>query len=88
MYSAQSAAMSHLLQKAVQALLAESSKRPRRSLALIAGKNYLDWTPEAYIKRCDVLLKLDDGSELPAHAEFLARFSKVCASMMLEVTTW
>ena len=42
---------------------------------------YLDGIPKSYAKHCDVLLKLDDGSLLPAHAQILARYSKVCADM-------
>ena len=43
---------------------------------------YLDGTPETFAKSCDVLLRLDDGSELPAHSQVLARLSNVCASML------
>ncbi len=43
---------------------------------------YLDGTPDSFRKSCDVLLKLDDGSKLPAHALFLARYSKVFAAML------
>ena len=45
-------------------------------------QTYLADAPEAFAKTCDVLLKLDDGSELPAHSQILARFSSVCASML------
>ncbi len=64
-----------------QTLPAGSSKRPRRSLAPSAAYNYLNGVPDSYVKRCDVLLKLDDGSELRVHSGTLARFSNVCASM-------
>ena len=43
---------------------------------------YLKGCPEAFAKSCDVLLKLDDGSKLPAHSQILARFSGVFASML------
>ncbi len=43
---------------------------------------YLEYIPKSYAKNFDVLLKLDDGSELPAHAQILARYSKVCADML------
>ena len=44
--------------------------------------SYLDDTPDSFAQTCDVLLKLDDGSELPAHSQILAQFSSVCADML------
>lgn len=44
-----------------------------RSLGMDAEYFYLHGTPESFVKSCDVLLKLDDGSELPAHSHYLAR---------------
>ncbi len=43
---------------------------------------YLDGKPEGFVKSCDVLLKLDDGSQLPAHSHILTLHSKVCADML------
>ena len=45
---------------------------------------YLDETPESFAKSCDLLLRLDDGSGLPAHSHVLARLSGVCAGMLDE----
>ena len=59
-----------------------SGKQPGRPLTLSAEDNYLDRVPENFRMRSDVLLKLDDGSELPAHSQYLDRFSSVCASML------
>ena len=45
--------------------------------------NYLrDHRRSSFGSDCDVLLKLDDGGELPAHSQHLARFSKVCQAML------
>ena len=44
--------------------------------------SYLNGGPEHFVKVCDVLLKLDDGSELPAHSQMLARSSSGCADML------
>ena len=43
---------------------------------------YLADAPEGFAKSCDVLLKLDDGSYLPAHSQVLARSSSVFANML------
>ncbi len=43
---------------------------------------YLHGKPESFVNSCDVLLKLDDGSKLPAHSLFLASHSRVCADML------
>ncbi len=51
---------------------------------MTAEYSYLDGLADSFVKSCDVLLKLDDGSRLPAHSQILARFSKVCASMLDE----
>ena len=50
----------------------------------MAGKfyTYLNDCPDDFVKSFDVLLKLDDGSKLPAHSQTLARFSGVCAGML------
>lgn len=34
------------------------------------------------LNSCDILLKLDDGSEIPAHSQILARCSGVFADML------
>lgn len=44
--------------------------------------SYLNGVSDIFVNCCDVLLRLDDGSKLPAHTQLLARFSKVCASML------
>ena len=54
--------------------------QPSPTHALGKEYTYLDGTPEGFAKGCDVLL--DDGSELPAHSQILARFSSVCANML------
>ena len=43
---------------------------------------YLDDCSEEFVRSCDLLLKLDDGSVLPAHSQILARYSGVFASML------
>ncbi len=43
---------------------------------------YFRGAPENFDKSCDVLLKLDDGSNLPTHSQILARYSSVCANML------
>ena len=43
---------------------------------------YLADAPESFAKSCDVLLKLDDGSNLPAHSQILTRYSSVFANML------
>ncbi len=43
---------------------------------------YLRGAPKCFDKSCDVLLKLDDGSEVPVHSQILARYSSVCANML------
>ena len=45
---------------------------------------YLKDCSKAFVKGCDVLLKLDDGSKLPAHSQILARHSGVFAKMLVE----
>ncbi len=47
-----------------------------------AKQTYLDGFPESFVKSCDVLLKLDDGSSLPAHSQALAKYSNVIADML------
>lgn len=49
---------------------------------MVEEGDYLGGTPESFAKSCDVLLKLDDGSELPVHSQVLARLSTVCADML------
>ncbi len=45
--------------------------------------NYIeDHKESGFVKSCDVLLKLDDGSELPAHSHNLARASSVCNAVL------
>ena len=44
--------------------------------------DYLGDAPKSFAKSCDVLLKLDDGIELPVHSQVLARLSSVCANML------
>ena len=60
----------------------EQGSRAASSLAPSAEYDYFDGIPDSFVRCCDVLLKLDDGVELPAHSQTLARFSKVCASML------
>ena len=43
---------------------------------------YLEEYRKSFLKGCDVLLKLDDGTELPTHSHNLARASKVCEAML------
>lgn len=45
---------------------------------------YLAEGPEGLVNSCDRLLKLDDGTRLPAHSPVLARFSPVFAGMLDE----
>lgn len=45
---------------------------------------YLDGCPDEFVRCSDVLLVLDDGSELPAYSQTLARFSSVCAGMLAD----
>ena len=49
---------------------------------MIKEHTYLADAPEPFVRTCDVLLKLDDGSELPAHSQILCRFSRVFANML------
>ena len=46
-----------------------------------AKYEYLEGRPEGCLKSCDVLVKLDDGSELPVHSRLLALYSNVVADM-------
>ena len=43
---------------------------------------YLEAVPEGFGCGCDMLLELDDGSELRAHSQILARYSSVFADML------
>ena len=47
---------------------------------------YLGERPEDFIKSCDILLSLDDGTELPVHSPVLARCSPVFRGMVAEGT--
>ena len=38
--------------------------------------------PKCLVNSCDILLKLDDGTKLPAHSPVLARFSPVFAGLL------
>ena len=53
-----------------------------RSLIPSAEYVYFDGIADSFVQCCDVLLELDDGSELPAHSQILARFSEVWASSL------
>ena len=50
-----------------------------RSLIPSAEYDYFDGIAGSFVQCCDVLLELDDASELPAHSQILTRFSKVYA---------
>ena len=43
---------------------------------------YLAEGPQGLLKTCDVVLKLDDGTELPVHSQLLARCSPVLFGML------
>ena len=45
---------------------------------------YLVEGPHDLLDSCDVLLKLDDGSELPVHSQVLARCMSVFSGMVAE----
>ena len=50
-----------------------------------SGQNkcvYLAEGPEGLANSCDILLILDDGTQLPAHSQVLARYSKVFSDML------
>ena len=42
---------------------------------------YLKEGPEGLRETCDVVLSLDDGSQLPVHSQVIARCSARCLSM-------
>ncbi len=44
--------------------------------------SYLAEVPDGLLSSCDILLKLDDGGELPAHSQILARYSTVFTDML------
>ena len=54
------------------------------SMAGAAVPKYLAGSPKGFAHSCDILLKLDDGSEVPAHSQVLARYSKVFSDMLEE----
>ena len=43
---------------------------------------YLTEGPKSLLNSCDILLSLDDGTELPAHSQVLARCSSIFANML------
>ena len=43
---------------------------------------YLAQGPQDLLNSCDILLKLDDGTELPAHSQVLARCMPVFSGMV------
>jgi len=43
---------------------------------------YFAEVSERLINSCDIVLKLDDGTALPAHSQIIARFSHVFADML------
>lgn len=43
---------------------------------------YFAEVSERLVNSCDIVLKLDDGSALPAHSQIIARFSQVFADML------
>ena len=43
---------------------------------------YLAEGPQGLLKTCDVVLKLDDGTELPVHSQLMARCSPVFLGML------
>ncbi len=55
-----------------------------RSLIPSAEYVYFDGIADSFVHCCDVLIELDDGSELPAHSQILARFSKEIVKMLEE----
>ena len=57
-------------------------RRPRKQQRTDGDHCYLDDAPEGFKSCCDVLLKVDDGSELPAHSQILAKYSSVVADML------
>ena len=46
------------------------------------GRPYLAGGPDDLVESCDVLLKLDDGTELPVHSQVLARCMPVFSGMV------
>ncbi len=73
--------MMHLLETWGQHVAHGNQALPAMSVKDTPCTAYVDDAPENFAERCNVLLKLDDGSELPAHSQLLARFSSVCADM-------
>ena len=46
--------------------------------------NAISGAPDGFEKTFVMLLKLDDGSELPAHSQILARFSTLFTDMLVD----
>ena len=73
--------MMHLLEALRERCVLYTPAHPAMGVEDTPCTSYVDDAPENFAKSCNVLLKLDDGSELPAHSQILARFSSVCADM-------
>ena len=54
-------------------------KDPRR---MKDGQLYLTTGPKRLRQSCDILLELDDGTELPAHSQVLAKYSEIFSDML------
>ena len=54
------------------------------SVKMESNQPHLAEGPKDVLESCDVLLKLDDGTELPAHSQVLARCMPVFCGMLAE----
>ena len=52
------------------------------SVTMGSSQPYLAQGPTDLLESCDVLLKLDDGTELPVHSQILARCMSVFSGMV------
>ncbi len=52
------------------------------SITMQCDGEYLKEGPRSLLKSCDIVLQLDDGAELPAHSQVLARCSGVFSDML------
>ena len=67
----------------LQSLEQAVSRMSVASVTMGGSQPYLAMGPKGLLESCDVLLKLDGGSELPAHSQVLARCMSVVSDMMV-----